>query len=1025
MNLKHKPTLYPNHAQLLHVGASSPLTRREGAISRVDALGCWELHEEALEALERAIKIAREAPESRILLDVGDCLCLDGQDWRGEVLERLTRFSPQQPSGTIVMTLPFQNAIRPHIEDPKDLVPLLSTTPASHTVSEELSLFQPPNPTPTYARSNFVLEPAHLAGREEEIEHIDELFDDARTCVVVQGNVGTGKTALARGYAARVALHAPERELWWLSLEECSTTHDLARRFAQLFALRLGAQQEHWATRVCAMLAHRPLPPTLILDGVDALDEDAHQWLHHVMSTSPEARWLLTTRRSFATERSTSTPNIHALTLSPLDEADALALLMQRQLASPPVADLEQARRLWRACSGHPAALLHARRHASTLLEADKIEEAFSTSLRLERDWNMLDEETQDILLILGEMLASTSASMLERIADTKVSVALGKLERIGWLARDPSTPRARWSLPGLFKQFAEKQVAPARLQRAVERRADALLSHLSRALEALRTRDQPEALLTLTHHEVDMLDILDWGLEHRTEETLMLVAKMRSFYTISHNGHFYLPLLERAMTIAREQESIELLDELALSQAVFIDYNPELSNRADELYSKLEAKADRYPPHSRAELFYYYATHLEDMLTTPEELERCTDLLERAIEVLETEAEDLCRRAGAYSALARIELQRGNIESAMDKSLRGREFAIATGSNVFLGMTSFSLHRAYLSMGEREQAKRHGQLALEEMEKAGAAPGAIMALASIGYMHVYEGSAESSRQYLYRALQLSRANSYKFGEMNCHYLLGVANLIDQRWEHARDHLLEAEKFQIAFALDWNLNQNKIILAIALSGLGEVARARELLKEAAEFFAESSYPEITDMLAMAQLAPDVYAAGWIERDLDTLNHLEDKIRSHTFDNPNESGPGRSILLDFIESARTMLGQEASRDASPLEIAADGSSFKLPDHNDKVNLSRRRTVKRILAILAKARAENPGEVLDAHTLVERGWPGEVFEVRAGLMRLYVTINTLRKLGLEEVLQTHGEGYRLDPDVPIEVIGEPEE
>ena len=91
----------------------------------------------------------------------------------------------------------------------------------------------------------------------------------------------------------------------------------------------------------------------------------------------------------------------------------------------------------------------------------------------------------------------------------------------------------------------------------------------------------------------------------------------------------------------------------------------------------------------------------------------------------------------------------------------------------------------------------------------------------------------------------------------------------------------------------------------------------------------------------------------------------------------------------------------------------------------MNLSRRRTVKRILAILAKARAENPGEVLDAHTLVERGWPGEVFEVRAGLMRLYVTINTLRKLGLEEVLQTHGEGYRLDPDVPIEVIGEPEE
>jgi hypothetical protein len=33
--------------------------------------------------------------------------------------------------------------------------------------------------------------------------------------------------------------------------------------------------------------------------------------------------------------------------------------------------------------------------------------------------------------------------------------------------------------------------------------------------------------------------------------------------------------------------------------------------------------------------------------------------------------------------------------------------------------------------------------------------------------------------------------------------------------------------------------------------------------------------------------------------------------------------------------------------------------------------------------------------------------------------------LRKLGLEEILQTHGEGYRLDPDLPLEVYGQLDE
>ena len=1019
MDFKQSPTLYPQHAHLLCIGeslapgAAKSDDAKDASPGRVDELGTWELHEAALEALERAIKLAREVDSRRIILDMGDCLCLDERDWRGVAVDRLARFSPRQPSRSIVMTPSFQNAIRPHIEDPNDLAPLLSPTTAEEQAG--LSLFQTTSPTPTYVRSNLVLGQGAWVGRERDLDELTREIEEQRS-VLLRGGAGTGKSALARAYAARVAAHEPGRELWWISIEECATSQDLAMKFAQLFQIRLGASEEHWSTRISAMLSNRPLPPTLVLDGADALQEDARPWLARLIQSTHEVRWLITSRRELSLE---GTPERE---LTGLSEVDALVLLMASGGASAPVEDLDSARQIWRACSGHPAALLHARRHIHAIgEESESLDKAFSQPLRLERDWQLFGEDEQTVLLVLGKMLTSTSANMLERIIGNKVDLALGRLERIGWVQRDPSTTRVRWTVPGLFKEFTEEHVDKAQVEAAVAMRADALLEHLGEALDDLRTRRQPEALGTLVHHEVDMLDMLDWGLEHRTEQTLGLVAKMRMFYTIAHNSFFYLPLLERAKKIAESRGDDRFLRELALSQAIFADYNPDLTKDADELYSALLEEADAFEPRSRAELHYFYATYLEDMTKSPEDLERCISLLETSRDILETEAEDLCRRAGCYCALARIELQRGNVDAALDYSLRGREYAIATGSHVFLGMTSFSLHRAYLLKGERAQARRHGQLALEEMEKAGAAPGAIMALASIGYMQLFEGQAESSRQYFYRALQLSQANSYFFGEMNCNYLLGVANLLDMRWEHARDHLLEAEKFQIEFELDWNLNQNRIVLAIALSGLGEVTQARNLLQEANEYFDDCPNPEVTDMMAMADHAPAVYEAGWIEHDLEKLEKIEEAIRAHEFDNEMESGPGQAILLSFIEAARQELGEAATREVSPLRVAVDGTGFQLPDTTDEIDLSRRRTVKRVLAILVKTRVENPGEVLDAHTLVERGWPGEVFEVRAGLMRLYVTINTLRKLGLEDILQTHGEGYRLDPDVPVEVYG----
>lgn len=93
------------------------------------------------------------------------------------------------------------------------------------------------------------------------------------------------------------------------------------------------------------------------------------------------------------------------------------------------------------------------------------------------------------------------------------------------------------------------------------------------------------------------------------------------------------------------------------------------------------------------------------------------------------------------------------------------------------------------------------------------------------------------------------------------------------------------------------------------------------------------------------------------------------------------------------------------------VASDGSWFSVG--GDRVGLGRRRAPKRLLAALAQAREQTPGEALDGEALFAIGWPGQTVQPESAKARLYVAIRDLRKLGLEPILQTHLDGYRLDP------------
>jgi len=120
----------------------------------------------------------------------------------------------------------------------------------------------------------------------------------------------------------------------------------------------------------------------------------------------------------------------------------------------------------------------------------------------------------------------------------------------------------------------------------------------------------------------------------------------------------------------------------------------------------------------------------------------------------------------------------------------------------------------------------------------------------------------------------------------------------------------------------------------------------------------------------------------------------------------------AIVLRRLAAAHLRRAEARSQS---WQVARDGSLFQLPNAESPISLHRRRKLQRLLALLAHAWIDRPGEVVRYEDLMEAAWPGEVHG-NATQNRLYVAISNLRKMGLDVVQRKEG-GYLLDPDISL--------
>jgi hypothetical protein len=126
----------------------------------------------------------------------------------------------------------------------------------------------------------------------------------------------------------------------------------------------------------------------------------------------------------------------------------------------------------------------------------------------------------------------------------------------------------------------------------------------------------------------------------------------------------------------------------------------------------------------------------------------------------------------------------------------------------------------------------------------------------------------------------------------------------------------------------------------------------------------------------------------------------------------------ALLDGLLPTARAIAARRfrVATFSDDILVELEGRWFRIPGA-PAVSLARYGSTRRILVALTEARLKAPGTRLDADTLIEAGWPGELILPMTAQTRLYTAIRKLRKMGLEGFLETTSSGYRLAPGTPV--------
>ncbi|WP_438005216.1 tetratricopeptide repeat protein [Sorangium sp. So ce321] len=899
-------------------------------------------------------------------------------------------------------------------------------------------------------RQRLALPASRFIGREGELAGIAELLRRGDRLVTLWGPAGMGKTRLALELASGWAEAQAGEAVWLCELTACRDLRAVCGAVARAIGAQVaaGRREATLVERIGRALAAEGRA-LLVLDNLEQVIEAAAPALDAWVRAAPELRFLVTSR-----ER-TRLPGEVSYELGPLglpaegssERSAAVALFLDRAAAhrapAPPPPDgerLADVAALVRRLEGIPLAIeLAAAREGvlgvrgllarlgsrlDLLAGAARGREARQATLRgaIEWSWDLLDDRERRALACCSVFRGPFTLEAAAAVLAEPDAAAIDRVEAL----RDKSLLRAappgsdgatRFALyEGVRELAAEKLAERGEREGAAERHAAFYLAAGEAAAADFERRGALDALNRIAGDLEELLAVAEGALAATVEGALAAVAEG--------------PQGEGSRAAGPQGEGRRAAAERALRALCAVE--PVLSTRGP------------------------FGAQLEP--------------LDRALAAAEQLAADPLVVARALAARGRARRLRGQAEAALEDLGRARAQAAALGAEALLSGIVADLGVLHHGRREMERAREHYEQALALHRALGDRRAEGRALGNLGALHHDERREGEAAGYYERAIAIAA----EIGDGRLEGIFSTnAGLLEQergapaqarrRYEraaailgevgdlrllaitlgnlgalhHEEGRLAEARACHgraVALLREVGDRRSEAIalcrLGAALASLEEVEEARRALEPAERLLAQLGDEPDVELARVASgfvdvaLAQAARRAGQGDEAAARAGAARRKIaRAREGAEGAPSSASRSddvrLLLRILERSLAALGLPEGRgEGGERELLlTEGARFCRPPGGSWHDLRERHAARRLLVALAEQQRRAPGRGLSLAALQEAGWPGERILPGAAANRIYVAMNQLRKLGLKPWLRRDGEGYSLDPALPV--------
>ncbi len=869
-----------------------------------------------------------------------------------------------------------------------------------------------------------------FVGRESDLERAFVLLSDCRV-VTLLGPAGIGKTRLA----TRIANEAGGRfaGVWFAALAE-------ARSESALVSTVAAALGDATADVGHALAGRGDV--LLVLDNVEQVAASAAEVIGRWVRLAPRARFVVTSRERLRIESEA------CLELAPLDESDGARLFVDRAALargrfSPDEAETRAIAELVRRLDGNPLAieLAAARTKLFAVTELlDRLGKRFElltggprdrtprqSSLRgaIDWSWDLLDDGERralarcsvfhgGFLIDAAEAVLGTGGlALLESLVDKSLVRRDGRFA-LSETVREYAAERLGESDAGaahvaFYSAFAEARADELRGEGAIEAaarlRADA--DNVLAAHRRLRSSDpKGAASLALALNklvamrgpaemqrelvEAAVCDAADAGAALHVRA---LAARVR--YRLIRGDTRG---AETDADFALELSSEDAVRALALETRARVAIERGKMDRArtevDEAIALHRKLGDRAGEASA--LSISVAVHVKQG-----QLDDARAAAEHALETYR----DIGDRAATMSVLSNL----GIVHHWQDRDEEAKrcyraalDLAISLGDRREESVDRINLALLLLDEGALDDARAEFQRALTIQRAAGHRQYIGNTVGSLGSIDLVQGNTVAARQHFEESLSIFRELGHRRYEAATHRYLGTVAMEEGDLERALGCLELAR--EIATEVGDFISFVEGPLGATLALLGRLDEADKHFARARESLTKRGEPRAFVLLEIFE------AFGMLGRgDLDGARAVLTRVDTKRL--ASDARSARRLLA-------TAIARKETRTSPELAIGEDARWFSVGG-GDKIDLSKRRSPRLILARLAAERKKAPGHGVTLDDIIVAGWPGERIQPEAAAARAYTAIKTLRELGLGDILTRRDDGYLLDPTAPLKI------